>query len=141
MDVFIFQAALLCTDCGEAYKSGNFPPAIVADAILAGEEYSSDQWPAGPYSNGGGEADTPQHCDHCQVFLDNPLTGDGETYVRDAFREFVETGRGNPDVLGEWKSAYDWVWSDFEDITFAGMVEDGNVSDLMQRRFDDLASR
>jgi len=28
----------------------------------------------GPYPDGGGEADAPQHCGGCGVFLENPLT-------------------------------------------------------------------
>lgn len=136
MDAYIFQADIYCEDCAKeimerqhAYEPGD------------GDAWDSDFYPKGPYADGGGEADTPQHCGGCRVFLDNPLTGDGETYVRDAFREFVETGRGSLAVLGEWKAAYSWVWDDFADITFADMTADGNVSDLMQRRFDDLEGR
>lgn len=42
----------------------------------------SDKYPQGPYSDGGGEADSPRHCDHCSVFLENPLTEDGNAYVK-----------------------------------------------------------
>lgn len=139
MDAYVFQAALICEDCSHAVQ-GTLPKPAHVD-MNDQSSYDSDDWPKGPYGDGGGEADTPQHCDMCGVFLDNPLTGDGETYVRDAFREFVETGRGRPDVLGEWKARYDWVWDSFVEITFADMVTDGNVSDLMQRRFDDLEAR
>jgi hypothetical protein len=44
--------------------------------------YDSDEWPKGPYCDGGGEADNPQHCACCTVFLCNPLTQDGVAYVR-----------------------------------------------------------
>jgi hypothetical protein len=44
----------------------------------------SDTWPQGPYDSGGGEADTPQHCDQCGVFLENPLTSDGDDYLLEA---------------------------------------------------------
>lgn len=139
MDAYIFQAALICEACCLGVQGALPKPAHVD--MHDESSYDSGEWPKGPYRDGGGEADTPQHCDMCGQFLDNALTGDGETYVRDAFREFVETGRGALNVLGEWKAAYDYVWDDFADITFADMVEDGNVSDLMQRRFDDLSSR
>lgn len=72
MDVYIFQAALLCGDCGERAQS---------DHALECFEEDSDSYPQGPYSDGGGEADVPQHCDHCGMFLENPLTGDGYNYV------------------------------------------------------------
>lgn len=141
MDVYVFQAALLCDGCGEAVRRDLDANGCKPEDVEDESSYDSDRYPKGPYANGGGEADCPQHCDHCGTFLDNALTGDGETYVRDAFREFVETGHGNPDVLAEWKAAYGWCWDDFESTTFADMVEDGNVSDLMQRRFDDLSAR
>jgi len=32
-----------------------------------------DEYPVGPYPEGGGEADYPRHCDHCGLFLRNPL--------------------------------------------------------------------
>jgi hypothetical protein len=138
MDCYVFQAALICEDCCDALKANNAKPDYADESDES--TYDSDDWPKGPYGDGGGEADCPQHCDKCGVFLDNPLTGDGESYVRDAFREFVELGRGAIDVLAEWKAAYSYVWDDFESITFADMVEDGEVSDLMQRRFDELES-
>lgn len=131
MDVFIFQAALICSTCGTLYKQGTDKPEHVNESDES--SYDSDDWPKGPYSDGGGEADSPQHCDHCGDFLDNPLTGDGETYVRDAFREYVETGRGSLDTLAEWKAAYDWVWSDFESITLPMMEEEGLAQKANQR--------
>lgn len=136
MDAYYYQADIYCDSCATDIKAD-----LIRSGDADGHEVQSDLFPQGPYSEGGGEADCPQHCAHCRTFLDNPLTGDGETYVRDAFREFVDTGRGSPDVLAEWKAGYRWIWDDFADITFADMVEDGNVSDLMQRRFDDLESR
>ena len=78
MQAFIFNAAVFCEDCG----------------VKAGEELSqrsiadngdSDTYPQGPYEDGGGEADTPNHCDYCDVFLENPLTEDGNEYVREAY--------------------------------------------------------
>ncbi|MFN0317543.1 MAG: hypothetical protein ACKVQA_21165 [Burkholderiales bacterium] len=44
----------------------------------------SSEYPKGPYDEGGGEADSPQHCGGCREFLENPLTPDGMEYVRDA---------------------------------------------------------
>jgi hypothetical protein len=45
--------------------------------------YDSDDWPKGPYRHGGGEADCPQHCGACGLFLENALTDDGDSYVRE----------------------------------------------------------
>jgi hypothetical protein len=81
-DVYIYQAALLCSDCGET---------VIKELTADGEapanpedesSFDSDEFPKGPYPDGGGEADSPQHCDHCGTFLYNPLTGDGYAYLR-----------------------------------------------------------
>lgn len=106
MKVYVFQAALLCNDCGVAAANGL--------------EYNedSDHFPNGPWPDGGGEADCPQHCDHCGVFLENPLTPDGDTYVRKAAKEFeiepdmswdeiaAEAEAASQPVLGEWIRFY-----------------------------------
>jgi hypothetical protein len=94
MDAFVFQAALYCADCGRA---------LVHDLRERGVDDTgdSDDFSQGPFPDGGGEADTPQHCDsgaRCLgaetigshlvgAFLENPLTRDGETYVREALAE------------------------------------------------------
>ena len=84
MDAYLYQAALLCDDCGAKQRAAltdkGRAPADSADE----SSYDSDNFPKGPYCDGGGEADSPQHCDHCQVFLENPLTADGYDYVREA---------------------------------------------------------
>jgi hypothetical protein len=80
MNAYVFQAALLCEDCGEQVKQSK----PFTGAPIDGRD--SECWPQGPYSDGGGEADTPQHCDSCGVFLENPLTTDGLAYVADEAR-------------------------------------------------------
>ena len=59
MDVYIYQADIYCEDCGKAIcedlaKKGGIPEDL--------DCYDSDEYPKGPYSDGGGEADSPQHC-------------------------------------------------------------------------------
>jgi hypothetical protein len=76
---YMFQAELLCEGCGDDVKAQTKPPLGFPDESL----YDSDDYPKGPYSDGGGEADTPQHCGHCGAFLGNPLTPDGDSYVRE----------------------------------------------------------
>lgn len=96
MRAFVYQAALLCDTC-----------AAVAMAELAGtpEEGNEDSghYPQGPYENGGGEADCPQHCDHCNVFLKNPLTGDGVAYV---VERLSNNAQGESGVMEEWRDFY-----------------------------------
>lgn len=75
MDAYIFHAALYCSPCGERLQTS------LRDQGRSPSE-DSDAWPQGPVPNGGGEADSPQHCDNCDVFLENPLTEEGRRYVR-----------------------------------------------------------
>jgi len=95
MHVYIYQAALLCMGCGDA---------VIAKQLAEGkvQDGDSDHCPQGPYGNGGGEADCPQHCDKCRVFLKNPLTNDGMNYVREA----LDDNDGDAAVLAEWKEFY-----------------------------------
>jgi hypothetical protein len=105
MDVYIYQAALLCPDCARKVMA-HVPLPRGADP---GDEsiYDSDYCPKGPYRDGGGEADTPQHCDHCGVFLENPLTDDGYSYVADV----LARDEGAKDVLDIWQAFY-WEGQD-----------------------------
>jgi len=71
--LYVYRAALLCEDCASPkmycleyvnmVMGGRWP--------LPGWQ-DSTCYPQGPYSNGGGEADSPQHCDACGVFLETP---------------------------------------------------------------------
>jgi hypothetical protein len=104
MDAYIYQAALHCADCTVKIKQRifrgeeGFAPPDPRDE----SSYDSDDFPKGPFADGGGEADTPQHCDSCGVFLENPLTAHGVEYVKEAF----EVWRGNPAVMQEWREFY-----------------------------------
>lgn len=95
MNVYVFQAALLCEPCGVAAKQGLTP------------DEDSDRYPSGPHGQAGGEADSPQHCDACNAFLENPLTSDGRAYVADCIAGHFTTGQGSESVLREWSEFYD----------------------------------
>jgi hypothetical protein len=109
MNVYIFQAALLCESCGKA-TADQLRESIKSLHPEFEEEnestFDSDYFPKGPYPDGGGEADTPQHCDHCHAFLENPLTADGVTYVQDALDNGTD-GEGSKDVLAQWAEFYE----------------------------------
>lgn len=112
MDVYMYQAALLCEDCGrktrlELKKAGK-APADPRDET----SYDSDDYPKGPYADGGGESDSPGSCDQCGVFLENDLTEEGIEYVKDLIAQHFSGGRGDKKVLKE--------WADFYDIDFKG---------------------
>ena len=117
MNAYIYQASLYCDSCAES---------IIAELRKKNIEDTGDSndWPQGPYQDGGGEADSPKHCgmgDMCAnaldignvigikvgCFLENPLTADGTSYVYNAVREHYMTGKGNAAVISEWKHYYD----------------------------------
>lgn len=111
MDAYVYQAALLCKDCASAriqslefcnmlYGSNPWPKYWTKPWT------DSDSYPQGPYPDGGGEADTPQHCDACGLFLENPLTGDGIRYVNEKLIEHARDGSGKKEVLAAWAKHY-----------------------------------
>ena len=100
MKVYTYQAALLCEDCGKA-KQSELLAAMDKPSCLD----DGDRFPQGPFPNGGGEADCPQHCDHCGAFLENPLTPEGQAFTREAVaRETIVPGRGT--CITEWREFY-----------------------------------
>lgn len=104
MNAYIFQAALLCEDCAMATREQHDSDVPIDDRD------DSDNWPQGPYPDGGGEADCPQHCDHCGCFLENPLTSDGVEYVREKLLEHNNLTRrlnSQKPLLHEWSDFYD----------------------------------
>src|ERR1700730_4627230 len=124
MDAYLYKAALWCGPCiikalvaGRKAAPGaiDMPPAealkqvVSANGFTSESDYDSDDLPKGPYADGGGEADTPQHCDVCGPFLEIPLTGDGLIYVEDAIRDNLRTKkpcRATNDVIVEWANFY-----------------------------------
>jgi len=104
MKAYIFRAALHCECCISATLEHLPAPAGYNPSNES--TWDSDDYPKGPYDDGGGEADTPQHCDTCGAFLENPLTPDGLAYVREALAEREQSGRGSADVLATWSAFY-----------------------------------
>jgi hypothetical protein len=113
VNAYIYNADIYCKDCGKVIKqringapfgrnddTGRFESVDEYDGV------DSDQYPCGPYADGGGEADCPQHCGDCRVFLENPLTAHGVQYVEEAINEHHRAGRGDADVLREWAEFY-----------------------------------
>ena len=106
MNAYIFQGALLCEECGEKMKDLIDVTDFTDDAS---DEYTfdSDDYPKGPYQDGGGEADTPHHCDDCDIFLENPLTEDGKLYVREQLVKHAASGHGDDETIKTWSEFYD----------------------------------
>lgn len=84
IEAYVYNADLYCEDCGEAIKRE-----LRAEGHRKSDD--SEEWPQGPYEDGGGEADSPWHCGSNEtcvnamefdgtkvgVWLGNPLTSDG----------------------------------------------------------------
>jgi hypothetical protein len=101
MKVYIYCADIYCEDCGERIRQELIASGKAPDDIDDECSYDSDEFPKGPYSDGGGESDCPQHC-ACQAecinaielsdgwkvgaWLKNPLTTDGARYVAEYLR-------------------------------------------------------
>lgn len=124
MDAYVYQAALLCEDCAANVKA-DLDQHRDCDTDPPDD---SDSYPQGPHQDGGGEADSPCHCDHCQTFLENPLTADGAAWLAEAFQAFILNGTGNPEVIEDWWGFYD-------------VASDLSFDDLIRARLESLPCR
>lgn len=107
MNVYMYRAALYCEDCGAKICARHKAEGKAPESPDDERTYDSDDYPKGPYPDGGGEADSPEHCDACGLFLANDLTTDGLAYVQQAVDEHYEgTRKHNGDVIAEWKECY-----------------------------------
>ncbi len=105
MEFFVYNDDVYCFSCGE--KLRNRLPVPQGVDLEDGNTFDSDEYPKGPYSGQEGLADTPQYCAGCGVFLENPLTEDGEDYVR----ETIAFKNGNPKVRKEWQEFYSYLFA------------------------------
>jgi hypothetical protein len=104
MDAYVFKAALYCANCAAQIRKGR--DVLMWPRVM---QEDSEYVPQGPYPNGGGEADTPQHCDACGLFLENPLTADGTRYVIEKLVEHARDGSGSRKVFEQWAAFYNAV--------------------------------
>lgn len=138
MDAYVYQAAMLCADCAQAQIIQ------VEDMAVKPRGYPSDSnaYPQGPYPQGGGEADSPQHCDACNAFLENPLTGDGMEYVaNNIIGHFRDRTDGKAEVLQIWADFYGISWyepgeSTIEDLRFEHSMSDDDMDSTVQMMFN-----
>ena len=98
MQAYIYNADIYCSDCKKAIikrlKNDGVEPT----------EFDSETWPQGPYENGGGEADSPNHCGGCHIFMENPLTSDGVDYVKHWVNQTPKS-----EVTKQWEEFYDYI--------------------------------
>jgi hypothetical protein len=117
-DVYAYQGALLCDDC-----AGRVVEQLRRDGT--GDDGDSDTYPQGPCTDGGGEADSPQHCAAgaaCSTGivipgdlkvgcpLGNPLTEDGRKYVIESVASGILARETHKRAMGRlWRHLYDEV--------------------------------
>lgn len=70
-------------------------------------------------ADGGGEADCPNHCSGCNAFLENPLTSEGEEYVRNACQRSSEDN----EVVVEYKERYAYLFGAMPEEFFDAYVD------------------
>ncbi len=107
MDAYIYQADLYCEDCIIQIKGSLRDRELEPPNPENEHSFDSDDYPKGPYPNGGGEADSPQHCGSCGLFLENPLTMEGELYVENAVESCIYDRQGDPEIVNKWAVFYD----------------------------------
>ena len=120
-DVYVYQADFLCEDCAskiiEQLKKKHIE-----------DTEDSNDFPQGPYSDGGGEADSPHHCGMNEKCINkvhvpggvsigcplgNPLTSEGVVYVRDAIAEDITNESAHKRGVGRlWAHIYSDVLRD-----------------------------
>lgn len=103
--MYVFQADVYCDRCGDAIRM---------DLEAQGRGWTplsdSDSYPSGPHDTG--EADCPDHCGGCGVFLENPLTEEGEKYVVERVNEGLEEGELSY-PLDDWYAYYDLDYANY----------------------------
>jgi len=98
MEAYIYKADIYCCSCAGKYIN-------VLNKANKDNDRDSDSFPQGPYSDGGGESDSPQHCGDCMVFLENSLTSDGIEYLKEMLAK--KSSNGIQDELHvTWKEFY-----------------------------------
>jgi hypothetical protein len=96
---YAYNAALLCDDCANEVMKG-------LDCDGCEDTGDTNDYPQ--YCNSD-ESDCPEHCDHCNCFLENDLTSDGEEYVRNAVRDDLESGCNDSVAVMEWMPHYSYI--------------------------------
>jgi len=115
----IFQGDIYCDDCVEEIKFG---------LPLPEEGFDSDDY---PQRERIGEVDCPLHCGGCGKFLDAPLTGDGEEYVKNAVNTALEDQKYDCAAYQVWRIEYDYL--DFENWGFCNICDDWSVLDCFDK--------
>ena len=97
--IYIYQADIYCEECGTDIAFRTAKPDYP-------KPWDTNDFPMAVDNE---ESDCPEHCASCQVFLENPLTKDGQDYVLEAVWEAAVDGKGLKDIVLEWFNFYDYI--------------------------------
>ena len=131
-DVYMFQGALLCEDCGRDVQDNLRKKGKAPEDEDDEESFDSDDFPKGPFGDGGGEADSIHHCDsngECLnaiklpcgskigAWLGNDLTSEGDRWLAESIREsiFKDDAHGRQ-VNRLWRLKYSDPLSSLDDV-------------------------
>lgn len=95
---YVYCADIYCGVCGKE---------IIEDCkdVHEIDRDCTDSFPQ--FDDSSGEADCPQHCGECGVFLENPLTTDGYEYVKEAVLNDLKASNLESIAVTEWGPFYD----------------------------------
>ena len=105
MNVYIYNADVYCSDCGEQIIKTLNPSQDTGD---------SDDYPQGPTDQG--ESDCPEHCGSCGVFLENSMTDEGYRYLREMLSD-APVNEDQAAVHATWIAFYGDPRSDYVTIS------------------------
>jgi len=118
MSAYIYAAAMYCEACGEELCN-----TLPKPANLDERTYDSGDYPKGPYANGGGESDCPEHCANCHCCLNNELTEAGVQYVIETLDQAMVRG-ATTDVERGWAAQLrDYYLSNEQQLTLDCYLE------------------
>jgi len=134
MLVYIYQAALICEECGEKCREKLTEEGRAPEDPDDEASFDSDNFPKGPTEEG--ESDSPSHCDHCNVFLETRLTGEGIDQLLDDAEAILQGLREPGAVFEQWIAYYERHDSRFNLVALAenGQLTIGEILDTLVKQ-------
>lgn len=103
MQTYAYRAAFYCAACAsdlkvDLHNEGKEPPPKSAARA------DSECWPQA--ESGSGEADTPNHCDKCKVWLENPLTSVGRKRLATTLIDAFDKCEITDELVRQWEGEF-----------------------------------
>jgi hypothetical protein len=147
-DVYMFQGALLCEDCGQSVQNKIRAAGKAPENETDEGSFDSDDFPKGPFGDGGGESDTINHCyngtscpnaielpcgSKIGAWLGNDLTNDGVDWLVQSIRSSIFTNDNhNRQVNRLWNLKY---WDSISGFNPIDPVTESNMESNLVKQF------